>query len=233
MAELMFAQPSVADKKSLSQEQTLIVKKFASLQHYEPLWQQMQDYTDTRNQQSRDELWLLEHFPVFTQGRAGKRQHILCESNDIPVVHTDRGGQVTYHGPGQLVVYLLIDLRRFNMGVRDIVTCIEQVIISVLDSYNIKSHVRSGAPGVYVDQGKIASLGLRIRRGCTFHGLAFNIDMDLSPFSRINPCGYPGLQMVQLKDFYPQAEIEETSNRLVDYFQQKLMYSQIQQQERK
>ena len=215
-------QPSVNEK-------VLNIKRFTHPQPYEPLWQQMQLYTSSRDQYSNDELWLLEHLPVFTQGRAGKGHHILVQNEDIPVVHTDRGGQVTYHGPGQLIAYLLIDLRRFNMGVRDMVTCIEQVVINVLKSYNVKAHVRSGAPGVYVDQGKIASLGLRIRRGCTFHGLAFNIDMDLKPFSHINPCGYPGLRMVQLKDFCPQVKLEETRERLIYYFQQQLMYSKIQQ----
>lgn len=228
----MFAQSLTPGKKLSMQERTLIIKKFTRPQPYEPLWQQMRAYTDARDAQSNDELWLLEHFPVFTQGRTGKNHHLLCNNNSIPVIHTDRGGQVTYHGPGQLVAYLLIDLRRFNMGVRDIVTCIEQLIINVLDSYNVKAHTKSGAPGIYVNHEKIASLGLRIRRGCTFHGLAFNIDMDLSPFLHINPCGYPGLKMIQLKDFYPQANVEETSERLVRYFQQQLMYSHIQQQDR-
>ena len=146
-----------------------------------------------------DELWLVEHDPVFTLGQAGKPEHVLLPG-DIPVLHVDRGGQVTYHGPGQLVAYPLLDLRRLRIGVRDYVGRIEQAVIDTLADWNIEGRRRDGAPGVYVDGAKVAALGIRVRRGCTFHGLAFNIDMDLAPFSRINPCGYAGLEVVAMRD---------------------------------
>lgn len=164
---------------------------------YEPTWQQMQQFTDNRTAETPDELWLLEHPPTFTQGRAGKAEHLLTPG-DIPVIPIDRGGQVTYHGPGQLVLYTLIDLTRRKLGVRTLVTALEQSVINLLQQYNIGAVARRDAPGVYVDGAKIAAVGLRIRRGCSFHGLSFNLNMDLEPFSRINPCGYQGLQVTQL-----------------------------------
>jgi lipoyl(octanoyl) transferase len=165
---------------------------------YEECWEAMREFTDQRGPDTEDELWLLQHPPVFTQGQAGKPEHLLMPG-DIPVVQTDRGGQVTYHGPGQWVVYLLLDLRRNNLGVRDLVNLIEQSIVTLLKGHGVTAAPRRDAPGVYVSGAKIASLGLRVRRGCSYHGLALNIDMDLEPFARINPCGYEGLQVTTLR----------------------------------
>ncbi|MDJ0879628.1 MAG: lipoyl(octanoyl) transferase LipB [Halieaceae bacterium] len=169
---------------------------------YQSSWQAMRDYTDQRDERSDDQLWLLQHPPVFTQGQAGKAEHLLTPG-EIPVVQADRGGQVTYHGPGQWVVYLLIDLRRRGLGVRALVDVIEQAIVDCLAGYGISAAPRPDAPGVYVDGAKIASLGLRVRRGCSFHGLALNVDMDLEPFSRINPCGHAGMAVTCLRDCLP------------------------------
>ena len=168
-------------------------------QPYEPVWRAMQRFTDARDADTPDELWLVEHDPVFTLGQAGKPEHVLMPG-DIPVLHVDRGGQVTYHGPGQLVLYPLLDLKRLKVGVREYVCRIEQAIIDTLGDWNIEAVRREGAPGVYVAGAKIAALGIRVRRGCTFHGLAFNIAMDLSPFLRINPCGYEGLRVTSMVD---------------------------------
>jgi len=176
---------------------TLIVRQLGRVA-YEPVWNQMQAFTNTRAPDSPDELWLVEHDPVFTQGQAGKPEHVLELGTDIPLVQSDRGGQVTYHGPGQLVLYPLLDIRRLGIGVRELVTRIEQSVIAILNGYGIESEARSDAPGVYVAGQKIASLGLRVRHGRSFHGVAINFDMDLSPFQRINPCGYPGLEMTSL-----------------------------------
>ena len=162
-------------------------------QAYEPVWRAMQAFTDARGEGTPDELWLVEHDPVFTLGQAGRPEHVLAPG-DIPVLKVDRGGQVTYHGPGQLVAYPLLDLRRLRIGVRDYVCRIEQALIDTLAAWGIAAQRREGAPGVYVDGAKIAALGIRVRRGCSFHGLAFNIAMDREPFSRINPCGYAGLE---------------------------------------
>ncbi len=166
---------------------------------YEPVWRAMQAFTDARDATTPDELWLVEHEPVFTLGQAGRPEHVLAPG-DIPVLHVDRGGQVTYHGPGQLVAYPLLDLKRLKIGVREYVSRIEQAVIDTLGEWNIEGRRRDGAPGVYVDGAKIAALGIRVRRGCCFHGLAFNIAMDLEPFSRINPCGYAGLEVVSAAD---------------------------------
>ena len=166
---------------------------------YEPVWRAMQAFTDARGEDSPDELWLVEHDPVFTLGQAGKPEHVLAPG-DIPVVQVDRGGQVTYHGPGQIVAYPLLDLRRLKLGVREYVCRIEQAVIDTLGEWNIEGRRRDGAPGVYVDDAKVAALGIRVRRGCCFHGLAFNIAMDLEPFARINPCGYAGLRVVAMAD---------------------------------
>jgi lipoyl(octanoyl) transferase len=157
----------------------------------------MQEFTSSRDASTRDEIWFLEHPPVFTLGMNGKPEHVLA-AGDIPVVNIDRGGQVTYHGPGQLVVYPLLDLKRYKLGVRDLVMALENAVISAVASWNIHAEARRDAPGVYVDGKKLASIGLRIRRGCSYHGLAFNIAMDLSPFGRINPCGYQGLEVTDL-----------------------------------
>lgn len=180
---------------------------------YEPTWHAMQHFTDSRVADTPDEVWLLEHPPVFTQGQAGKAEHVLFPG-DIPVVKVDRGGQVTYHGPGQLVAYLLLDVRRSSLGVRELVSRIELSLIELLASYGVKAEAKADAPGVYVDGAKIASLGLRIRNGRSFHGLALNVDMDLQPFQRINPCGYAGLPMTQLRDLVGPIEFAEVSARL-------------------
>ena len=159
----------------------------------------MRELTDTRDEATADQLWLVEHEPVFTQGQAGKPEHLLMPG-DIPVVQTDRGGQVTYHGPGQVVLYPLIDVKRCRLGVRDLVSALENAVIAVLAEQGIEARARPDAPGVYVGEAKIASLGLRIRRGASYHGVALNVDADLSPFARINPCGYAGMAMTRLAD---------------------------------
>jgi len=171
---------------------------------YEPVFAAMQTFTERRGPGTLDEIWITEHEPVFTQGQAGKQEHLLAPG-EIPVVQTDRGGQVTYHGPGQITGYLMFDLRRLGLGVRDLVTGIERCIIRTLASYGIDSAARADAPGVYVGGDKIGSLGLRVRRGCAYHGLSLNVDMDLEPFSRINPCGLYGVQVTQMADFGPVA----------------------------
>ncbi|EAR23306.1 Lipoate-protein ligase B [Nitrococcus mobilis Nb-231] len=166
---------------------------------YEPTWRAMQAFTADRSADTEDELWLLEHPPIFTLGVSGKREHILTPGA-IPVLAVDRGGQVTYHGPGQVVAYTLVDLRRRDIGVRSIVSALENTVIRVLAGHGIAAHARREAPGVYVGAAKIAAVGLRVRRGCTYHGLAFNVAMELEPFSRINPCGYPGLAVTDLRE---------------------------------
>ena len=195
------------------------------LAEYEPVWREMQAYTDQRDETSVDQLWLVQHPRVFTQGQAGKAEHVLA-SGDIPVIQVDRGGQVTYHGPGQIVAYPLIDIGRKGIGVRDFVCRIEASIIEVLAHYGVSGERVAGAPGIYVDGEKIASLGLRIRRGRSYHGLAFNIDPDLEPFQRINPCGYAGLQVTQLSAF-SKAPLTEVEERLVASLQRQLEYSEI------
>ena len=183
------------------------------LMDYETVWRSMQTFTDQRDENTADELWLVEHPPVFTQGQAGRAEHILAPG-DIPVIQVDRGGQVTYHGPGQIVAYPLIDIVRLEIGVRKLVKGIEQAIIDVLQSYGVDAQLLEGAPGVYIDGVKIASLGLRIRKGKSFHGLSFNINMDLEPFQRINPCGYEGLQVTNLSAF-AKVSMAEVEDRLI------------------
>ena len=185
-------------------------------QAYEPVWRAMQRFTDARDQDTVDELWLVEHEPVFTLGQAGKPEHVLAPG-EIPVLHVDRGGQVTYHGPGQIVLYPLLDLRRIGIGVREYVCRIEQAIIDTLDEWNIGGQRREGAPGVYVAGAKVAALGIRVRRGCTFHGLAFNIGMDLEPFHRINPCGYQGLQVTSMRDLGGPSSMDAVKPVLLDH----------------
>lgn len=177
----------------------LIIRQLPRLP-YEPVWQAMRTFTDTRDEETTDEVWLLEHDPVFTQGQAGKAEHVL-NSHDIPIVQTDRGGQVTYHGPGQLMVYTLIDVHRKKLNTRDLVCHLEKLTIDLLDEYGIEALGKRDAPGVYVDDAKICSIGLRMRRGASYHGIALNVDMDLTPFSYINPCGFRGLQMTQISNF--------------------------------
>ena len=193
---------------------------------YDPVWRAMQQFTDARNELTVDELWLVEHPPVFTQGQAGKAEHVLAPG-DIPVVQVDRGGQVTYHGPGQIVAYPLIDIRRRRIGVRDLVHRIEEAIIQVLAAHGVPGERIAGAPGIYVARAKIASLGLRVRRGCTFHGMAFNVDMDLEPFQRINPCGFQGLEITQLVSFTP-VSMRDIENELVDQLAGVLKYNEVQ-----
>ena len=179
----------------MSDAHTLLVKHLGRVE-YEPTWRAMQQFTESREQGSTSEAWIVEHPPVFTQGQAGKPEHLLAVS-EIPIVQSDRGGQVTYHGPGQVVIYLLLNLRDTGMGIRGLVTAIEDSIIAMLADHNIDAESRRDAPGVYVDEAKIAALGLRVKRGFTYHGLSFNLDMDLSPFQQINPCGYQGLAVTQ------------------------------------
>jgi lipoyl(octanoyl) transferase len=179
-----------------------VLRRELGLVAYEPTLQAMQDFTDSRNPEDPDQLWLLQHPRVFTQGQAGKAEHVLAPG-DIPVIQVDRGGQVTYHGPGQWVLYLMLDLRRRGWGVRDLVDTIERSIVLLLAEYGIDAHPRPDAPGVYVGGAKIASLGLRVRRGCSYHGLSLNVDMDLEPFGRINPCGHRGLEVTSMARLLP------------------------------
>ncbi len=193
---------------------------------YETVWHAMQQLTDDRDETVEDQLWLVEHPPVFTQGQAGKAEHLL-NTGDIPVIQVDRGGQVTYHGPGQMVAYPLLNVKRLKIGVRQLVTDIEQTVVSVLAKYDIEAYPKADAPGVYVNGDKIASLGLRIRRGCSFHGVAFNINMDLEPFHRINPCGYAGLEMTQAKQLGGPQTVEQAANEFAEIFSQRLGYTQL------
>jgi lipoyl(octanoyl) transferase len=180
-----------------TQNRSLLVRELERLP-YQQVWQAMRDFNERRTPQTPDEIWLLEHDPVFTQGQAGKPEHILSLPDNIPLVQSDRGGQVTYHGPGQLIAYPLLNLKRLNIGVRQLVDVIEQSVVTLLEGYDVRAYPKADAPGVYVDEQKVASLGLRIRKGHSFHGVAINFAMDLSPFLAINPCGYLGLQMTQL-----------------------------------
>lgn len=195
------------------------VQRELGRQAYEPVWHAMQRFTDTRDDATADELWVVEHEPVFTLGQAGKAEHVLA-AGDIPVLHVDRGGQVTYHGPGQIVVYPLLDLRRLGIGVRDYVCRIEQAIIDTLDEWNIGAERLEGAPGVYVGGAKIAALGIRVRRGCSFHGLALNAALDLEPFHRINPCGYAGMQVTSVLDLGGPSGIEAIKPVLLSHLAQ-------------
>jgi lipoyl(octanoyl) transferase len=188
---------------------------------YEPTWRAMQALTDARGPDDRDEIWFLEHPPVYTQGMNGKPEHLLAPG-DIPVVPIDRGGQVTYHGPGQLVVYPLVDLRRTGLGVRELVVAVEDALVALAANHGIEAAGRRDAPGVYVAGRKLASIGLRIRRGCSYHGLALNVAMDLEPFARINPCGYAGLEMTQIADLGGPHEVEACARELAPLLTQRL-----------
>jgi len=181
---------------------------------YEPVWSEMREFTRTRAALTPDELWLVEHDPVYTLGQSGRRSHIL-NAGDIPVLATDRGGQVTYHGPGQVVLYTLVDLRRRRLGVRALVTRLEQSVIAVLAAAGVHGQRVDGAPGVYVHGAKVAALGLRVRKGCCYHGLALNVCMDLTPFSGIDPCGYPGLAVTRLVDLGVGWDVAEAGRRLL------------------
>ncbi len=208
----------------------LLVRQLG-IQDYQTVWQQMQTFTDARDVDTQDEIWLVQHPAVFTQGQAGKAEHLLQQTT-IPVVQSDRGGQITYHGLGQQVMYVLIDIKRQKalgkeLNVRQLVSALEQAVVNTLADYGIHAYLKADAPGVYIDEKKICSLGLRIRKGCSFHGLALNINMDLSPFQFINPCGYAGLEMCQLADFIDpqQASCEKVAPKLVAHFAQLLGYN--------
>lgn len=188
--------------------------KFFGLVEYTPTWQAMQQFTAQRTPDTRDEIWLLQHPPVYTQGLAGKPEHLL-RANDIPVVKIDRGGQITYHGPGQIVAYLLLDLRRWKINVRELVRLMEQAVIDLLAEHGVEAHGREDAPGVYVGEAKIAALGLKIKHGCCYHGLALNVDMNLAPFDNINPCGYAGLRVTQARDVGVTTSLPELEAQLV------------------
>jgi lipoyl(octanoyl) transferase len=192
---------------------------FRGQQDYVPLWREMQAFTDNRDEATPDEIWFVEHPPVFTMGLNASKEHLLAPG-DIPVVQIDRGGQVTFHGPGQLMVYPLIDLRRSNIGVRTLVTALEQSVVDLVAEFNVEAAARADAPGVYVNGEKLASVGLRIRRGASFHGMALNVDIDLEPFSRINPCGYAELQMTDLNRLGINVQLEETAEKLLPHFLQ-------------
>ena len=213
---------SEMNSSAATDDRRIIVRHLGQVD-YQQTWQQMQRFTDERTEQTADELWVLQHPPVYTLGKNAKPEHVLNPLS-IPVINVDRGGQVTYHGPGQLVIYTLLDLNRLNIGVRELVTIIESAIVELLAGYGIQAAARRDAPGVYVDGDKIAALGLRVRRGCSFHGLAFNVDMDLEPFTRINPCGYEDLKVTQLKDLVEDIDIESIVDDLLRRLQKKLNY---------
>lgn len=208
----------------MNNQKCLLVKQLGR-QEYLTVWQAMQRFTDERKENTVDEVWLVEHDPVFTQGQAGKAEHILSVEK-IPIIQTDRGGQVTYHGPGQLVVYFLIDLRRKKIGVRQLVTAIENSIVELLNRYNIKSAPKKNAPGVYVDESKICSLGLRIRKGASFHGLALNIAMDLEPFKQINPCGFAGMEVTQVSDLGGPSDLQQVAKDYINAIIKHLGYDE-------
>ncbi|MGG7445340.1 lipoyl(octanoyl) transferase LipB [Kosakonia oryzendophytica] len=197
-------------------QDTILIRNLG-LQPYDPVSRAMHEFTDTRDDTTPDEIWLVEHMPVFTQGQAGKAEHLLA-TGDIPVIQSDRGGQVTYHGPGQQVMYVLINLKRRKIGVRELVTLLENTVINTLAILDIPAQARADAPGVYVDGKKICSLGLRIRKGCSFHGLALNIAMDLAPFMRINPCGYAGMEMTQISQLSQKADMDKIRTILIREF---------------
>lgn len=203
----------------------LIVRQLNQADYVE-IWQAMQKFTDNRQDDTPDELWLVEHPQVFTQGQAGKDEHLLAPG-DIPVIKADRGGQITYHGPGQQVIYVLINLRRKKIGIRQLVSLIENAIIGSLADYDIEAIAKAEAPGVYVNNKKIASLGLRVRKGCSFHGLALNVNMDMSPFLQINPCGYAGLEMTQTSELNGPSNLNDASNSLVKHLSTLLETSDI------
>ena len=205
---------------------SLIVRELG-LQDYAITWQAMVELTHLRDENKQDELWLLQHPPIFTQGQAGKAEHIL-DAKDIPVIQVDRGGQVTYHGPGQLVIYTLFDLRRLKIGAKALVTAIENSIIKVLTRFGVEGETKSGAPGVYVKGAKIASIGLRIRRGASFHGLALNVTNDLNPFKQINPCGYKGLEVTRLNHWCTGDNIFEQASRfMIEILSKELGFSDL------
>ena len=200
-----------------------IVKSLGSIE-YGASWKAMKEFTDARDENTTDELWIVNHPPVYTLGQAGKAEHLL-EQTEIPVINTDRGGQITYHGPGQLVIYTLLNLKRRKLGIRALVSLLEKSVIALLNDYGIQAEADPKAPGIYINGAKICAIGLRVRRGCSFHGLALNVDMDLSPFESINPCGYPGMKVTQLKALNPHVKIETVSKELVAHLLSNLAHN--------
>jgi len=200
-----------------------LITRYLGRRAYQPTWRAMQTYTNQRTPDTPSELWVVEHPPVYTQGQAGKPEHLL-KPGQIPVVQTDRGGQITYHGPGQIVVYVLIALREVGLGVRALISAMEQSLVDLLAAYDVTAYARPEAPGVYVAEAKIAALGLRVRRGYSYHGLALNVAMDLSPFANINPCGYPDLRVTQTSDQGIQADQTTLARQLIQYLKQHLGY---------
>ncbi len=198
------------------------------LQPYSAVWDSMRAFTQNRGPDAADELWVVEHLPVYTQGQAGRAEHVI-DPQDMPIVQSDRGGQITYHGPGQVIVYVLVDLKRQGLDLKSLRYALEASVIDLLADYQILASRRIDAPGIYVGDAKIAFIGLRIRRGCSYHGISLNIDMDLSPFSRIDPCGYPNLKVIQLGDLVPGLSKEDVVERWVGYLQRALGYTQLQQ----
>ncbi|CAD6507099.1 lipoyl(octanoyl) transferase LipB [Candidatus Profftia tarda] len=207
------------------QEHNIILRQLG-LQPYTPISQAMYTFTSQRTKNTSDELWLVQHYPIFTQGKTGKIQHTLA-AEDIPLIQSDRGGQITYHGPGQQVMYILMDLKRNNFVVRQLVEAIENTVIKTLDKFGIQGHTKIHAPGVYVGIQKICSLGLSIHKGCSYHGLALNISMDLTPFSHIHPCGCIGMQMTQISALNRNVKLEEVQEVLIDQFTQAIGYKSI------
>jgi lipoyl(octanoyl) transferase len=204
----------------VGEDRTLTVKRLGRVE-YEPTWRAMQEFTARRDENTPDELWLCEHPPVFTLGLAGKPEHLLRDI-DVPVVRIDRGGQITYHGPGQIVCYLLLDLKRRGITVKGLVNRMEQAVIDLLAGYGVTAERLAGAPGVYVQGAKIAALGLKVKNGCSYHGLSLNVAMDLSPFAAINPCGYEGMAVTQLSAFSPDADVETVGAKLIGQLEEKL-----------
>jgi lipoyl(octanoyl) transferase len=201
-------------------QEAIVVRQLGRVE-YEPTWRAMQEFTAQRTPDTPDELWLLEHPPVYTQGQAGKPEHLIAATT-IPVVPIDRGGQITYHGPGQVVVYVLVDLRRRGYGIRELVTRMEQAVIDLLAQQGVHASRLAGAPGVYVGGAKIAALGLRVKQGCTYHGLAFNVAMDLGPFAAINPCGYPGMAVTDCRTLGVALSVAEAGQMLVAALQRRI-----------
>ncbi len=210
----------------MSTESTQLIIRQMGLQPYESVWHAMKAFTKNRQPEDHDELWILQHSPVFTQGQAGKPEHIL-NAKQIPVVQTDRGGQVTYHGPGQLVAYPLLNVQRQHCHIRELVSRLENMVIELLKEFSIQAAAKKEAPGVYVDHKKICSIGLRISRGYSYHGIALNVNMDLTPFTYINPCGHAGLTMTQISEFYPAVQFEQVAIGLVTAFSQQFRYTAI------
>ncbi len=201
-----------------------VIIRQLGIQEYNATFARMQTFTLSRTDQTSDEIWFLEHPPVFTQGQAGKAEHVL-NPGKIPIVQSDRGGQVTYHGPGQLVAYFMIDLRRMGFGIRRLVSILEDSVVKTLSDYGLHAAPRPDAPGVYLDGAKICSLGLRVRHGCSYHGIAFNINMDLSPFARINPCGFKDLHVTHLHNFIPETTVQSVATRLIPHLCEEFGYT--------